>query len=65
MKLIAKVNNMPDLTQQKIEKYGKYIVVRVVGIELWYWGIFPNLRRAEIVAEELNNGIVLEVEVEE
>lgn len=64
MKLMAKVNNM-DLTVGDIQRYGKFIVARYVGIELWYYGIYETRKRAEEVAWEIGNGIVLEAEVEE
>lgn len=63
MKLIAKVNNI-QITEDKLEKYGKFIVARYEGIELWYYGTYKTRKRAEEVAWEIGNGIVLEAEVE-
>ena len=61
MKLTAKVNNVA-ITAKDVEKYGKYIVARYEGIELWYYGIYETRKRAEEVAYEINNGIVLEAD---
>lgn len=58
MKLIAKVNNLPNEVDEK------YVVARIDGIELWFWGSYETRRRAEEVAYELGRAIVLEAESE-
>lgn len=37
----------------------KYIVARRVGGELWFWGAWNDRDKANDVAEELGNGVVL------
>ena len=37
----------------------KYIVARRVDGELWFWGAWNDRDKANDVAEELGNGIVL------
>lgn len=41
------------------------MVTRVVDSELWYYGMYATWERAEKVARELGNGVVLEVETED
>ena len=41
------------------------MVARLVDSELWYYGMYATWERAEEVAKELGNGVVLEVETEE
>ena len=48
MKFKAEVNNIPNETR------------RFVANELWYWGSWDNLEEAKRVAEEFENGIVVE-----
>ena len=38
------------------------MVARLVDSELWYYGMYATWERAEEVAKELGNGVVLEVE---
>ena len=40
------------------------MVARLVDNELWYYGLYNTWERAEEVAKELGNGVVLEVESE-
>lgn len=37
------------------------MVARLVDSELWYYGMYATWGRAEEVAKELGNGVVLEV----
>ena len=37
------------------------MVARLVDSELWYYGTYATWERAEEVAKELGNGVVLEV----
>lgn len=37
----------------------KYIVARRVDEELWFWGAWNDRDKANDVAEELGNGVVL------
>ncbi len=37
------------------------IVANLVDSELWYYGMYATWERAEEVAKELGNGVVLEV----
>lgn len=53
MKIMAEVNNIPNETS-------RFVVARFVANELWYWGSWDNLEEAKRVAEELENGIVVE-----
>jgi len=41
------------------------MVARLVDTELWYYGLYDTWDRAEEVAKELGNGVVLEVNVDE
>lgn len=45
-----------------IENEDNVMVARLVDSELWYYGMYATWERAEEVAKELGNGIVLEVE---
>ena len=45
-----------------IENEDKVMVARLVGSELWYYGLYDTWERAKEVAKELGNGVVLEVE---
>lgn len=38
------------------------IVANLVDSELWYYGMYATWERAEEVAKELGNGVILEVE---
>ena len=48
--VVRNVDNHPD----------KYIVARLVMGELWYWGSWNHRDAAEHVAEQFENGIVVE-----
>ena len=45
-----------------IENEDHVMVARLVDSELWYYGMYATWERAEEVAKELGNGVVLEVE---
>lgn len=45
-----------------IESEDNIMVARLVDSELWYYGMYATWDRAEEVAKELGNGVVLEVE---
>ena len=42
----------------------KYIVARLVMGQLWYWGSWSDEDAAKRVAEQFDNGLVLEVDYE-
>lgn len=48
-----------------IENEDKVMVARLVDSELWFYGLYATWERAEQVAKDLGNGIVLEAETEE
>ena len=52
--LNAKINNLKDYALDH-----KYIVARIVGDELWFWGAWDDDQRAEEVARQLGNGLVI------
>ena len=52
----ADIHNMPE----NRDHHG-FMVVRTEGGCLWYYGTYPVKERAEEVADEIGNGIVLEV----
>ena len=39
-----------------------YIVARLVSNELWYYGRYDSMERAEMVAAEFENAVVIEEE---
>lgn len=45
-----------------IENEDTVIVARLVGSELWYYGMYATWERAEEVAEKLGNGVVFEID---
>lgn len=45
-----------------IENEDNVMVARLVDSELWYYGMYATWERAEEVAKELGNGVILEVE---
>lgn len=45
-----------------IKSEDNIMVARLVDSELWYYGMYATWERAEEVAKELGNGVVLEVE---
>ena len=51
------IYNMPDI---KSMEHG-FVVVRQDSGKLWFWGIFSAKEKAEDVAIELGNGVVIEV----
>ena len=53
----AEVQNVPNDAD-------KYIVVRLVMGELWYWGSWNDKDAADRVAEQFENGLVLEADDE-
>lgn len=52
--LNAKINNLKDYALNH-----KYIVARIVGDELWFWGAWDDMPKAEKVAHELGNAVVV------
>lgn len=48
--MVRNVSNNPD----------KYIVARLVMGELWFWGSWDSREAAQRVAEQFENGIVIE-----
>ena len=38
-----------------------FMVARLDGIDLWYYGIYNDKERAENVAREIGNGVVFEL----
>ena len=57
----AEINNLPEhLTED-----GGYLVVRRDAFgKLWYYETYENRDRAEIVAQEIENGLVLKLRKE-
>lgn len=47
------VNNMPDYANQ-------FVVCRLVNGELWFYGSWSEKKKAEKIASEFENGIVVE-----
>lgn len=56
------VNNCPFSIIRSEERV---IVARLVDSELWFYGLYATWERAEQVAKDLGNGVVLEAETEE
>lgn len=52
----VRVCNMPD-------RYSKYVVARSVGGKLWFWGSWEDSKKANSVADEIGNAIVVEFDV--
>ena len=48
------INNIPTYANEY-----KYIVARRVDGKLWFWGAWNDRVKANDVAEELGNGVVL------
>ena len=40
----------------------RYMVARLNGGELWFWGAYDDEARAKQVAESFDNGLVVETE---
>ena len=57
----AEINNLPE----PLIEDGRYLVVRrdFYG-KLWYYGTYETRDRAEIVAQEIENGLVLKLREE-
>ena len=53
------VNNCPFSI---IRSEDRVMVARLVDSELWFYGLYATWDKAEEVAKELGNGVVLEVE---
>lgn len=51
--MIAFVNNIPNYP------LNKYVVARYEGGKLWFWGSYETKDRAEEVADEVIDGLVL------
>lgn len=49
-----KINNLPEYA-----KDCKYIVVRLVDNEVWFWGAYEDLEKAYQSASEINGIVVL------
>ncbi len=56
------VNNCPFSI---IRSEDRVMVARLVDSELWFYGLYATWDRAEQVAKDLGNGVVLEVETED
>lgn len=61
LKVNTFVNNCP---LSIIENEDNVMVARLVDSELWYYGLYATWERAEEVAKELGNGVILEVDNE-
>lgn len=48
-----------------IRSEDRVMVARLVDSELWFYGLYATWERAEQVAKDLGNGVVLEAETEE
>lgn len=48
-----------------IRSEDRVMVARLVDSELWFYGLYATWEKAEQVAKDLGNGVVLEVESEE
>ena len=58
LKIRTFVNNCPSSI---IESENNVMVARLVDSELWYYGMYATWERAKEVAQELGNGLILEV----
>ena len=59
LKVRAFVKNCPVSV---IGNEDNVMVARLVDSELWYYGMYATWERAEEVAKELGNGVILEVD---
>ena len=59
MRVSVTVHNVPANVERSLEP--GYIVARYVDGDLWYYGFYEDVDRAVLVASELGNGLVLEV----
>jgi len=48
------INNLKEYAKEY-----KYIVAKVIDNELWFWGAWDDLLKAEKVAHELGNAVVV------
>lgn len=51
---MAKVNNLDA-------EHERYVVARLVDGELWYWGSWDDAEAAKIVAQQFDNGVVIDM----
>lgn len=61
LKVNTFVNNCP---LSIIRSEDNVMVASLVDSELWYYGLYATWERAEEVAKELGNGVILEVDNE-
>lgn len=61
VKGVVDVNNMPKDPGELRDGKGGFMVVRVLSGENWYYGTYGSMKRAIAVAQELGNGVVIEV----
>lgn len=52
---MTKVNNL-DVEHER------FVVARLVDGELWYWGSWDDEKAAERVAQQFDNGVVVDTE---
>ena len=57
VKGIMYINNLPATIVP-----GRFVIVRVVDAELWYYGTQREYERALEVAQEIGNGFVIQFE---
>ena len=62
LKVRTFVNNCP---LSIITSEDRVMVARLVDSKLWYYGMFATWEKAEQVAKDLGNGVVLEAETED
>ena len=61
-KAFLKVNTFVKNCPVNVIRSGETVMVaRLVDSELWYYGLYATWKRAQEVAKELGNGVVLEV----
>lgn len=51
---VCEVKNLPRYQMER------YVVVRLVNGQMWFWGTFAEKGKAEKCASELENGTVVE-----
>ncbi len=62
-KAFLKVNTFVKNCPANVIRSGETVMVaRLVDSELWYYGLYATWKRAQEVAKELGNGVVLEVD---
>ncbi len=52
---MLKVNNLP-------KDHDRYVVARLVDVELWFWGSWEDRGAAERAAATFDNGVVVDME---